>query len=754
MRQILQSLRDGETQLVDVPCPQVRAGCLLIQSRRTLISSGTERMLQEFGKAGWIGKARQQPDKVRQVLDKVRTDGLFATLDAVFDKLDEPIPLGYCHVGVVLEVGPGVTEFQPGDRVLSNGPHAEIVGVPQNLCARIPDSVADDEAVFGVLGAIALQGIRLAQPTLGECFLVSGLGLIGLLAVQLLQAHGARVIGADFQAGRLALARDCGAEAVDLAREDLAARCRDFSRSRGMDGVLITASAKSNEPLRQAAAVCRKRGRIVLTGVTGLQLSRDDFYTKELSFQVSCSYGPGRYDPQYEEQGQDYPAAYVRWTEQRNFEAVLDMLASRQLNVLPLISHRFPINRATAAYELIGGPQPSLGVLLDYETATDDLRATTIRFHESPIVAGTLRVPFLGVRNGTRSVPATIGFIGAGGFATRHLLPAFRAHNAQLKWIATRSGVSAVSAAKRFGIEHATSDVDQLLNDTAVNTVVIATRHDSHAALVCRALEAGKHVFVEKPLALNRAQLHAIQEAAGPRPRGPILMVGFNRRFSPMVRKIADLLRTVSEPKTFVMTVNAGAIPAGHWTQDPRLGGGRIIGEACHFVDLLRHLAGQPIVQMQAMQLGGRTPGLVRDDKVTCTLQFADGSLGTIHYLANGHRAFPKERLEIFTAGRVLQLDNFRRLIGYGWPGFWRMSAWRQVKGHHAEVGAFLDAIHTGSPPPIPWDELVEVTGVTMDIAAAAAMGNVVRYTPEFDGWETYLKEPNEPANSRLARSA
>ena len=379
MRQILQSLRDGETQLVDVPCPQVRAGCLLIQTRRTLISAGTERMLQEFGKAGWIGKARQQPDKVRQVLDKVRTDGLFATLDAVFDKLDEPIPLGYCNVGVVLEVGPGVIAFEPGDRVLSNGSHAEIVCVPQNLCARIPDHVSDDEAAFGVLGAIALQGIRLAQPTLGECFLVSGLGLIGLLTVQLLHAHGARVIGADFNSSRLVLARECGAETVDLAREPLDVRCRDFSRGRGMDGVLITAATKGNEPVHQAATVCRKRGRIVLTGVTGLQLSRDDFYKKELSFQVSCSYGPGRYDPQYEEQGRDYPAAYVRWTEQRNFEAVLDMLAARQLNVRPLISHRFPFDKATAAYELIGSPQPSLGVMLEYNTAIDDLRATTIR---------------------------------------------------------------------------------------------------------------------------------------------------------------------------------------------------------------------------------------------------------------------------------------------------------------------------------------------------------------------------------------
>jgi predicted dehydrogenase/threonine dehydrogenase-like Zn-dependent dehydrogenase len=747
MRQILQSLRDGETLLVDTPCPQVRAGQLLLQTRRTLISAGTERMLQEFGKAGWIGKARQQPDKVRQVLDKIRTDGLFATLDAVFDKLDEPIPLGYCHVGTVLEVGAGVTGFAPGDRVLSNGSHAEIVCVPQNLCARVPDTVTDDEAVFGVLGAIALQGIRLAQPTLGECFLVSGLGLIGLLAVQLLQAHGARVIGADFHPGRLALAQEFGAETIHLAQDDLLAKCAAFSRGRGIDGVLITAATKSNEPVHQAATVCRQRGRIVLTGVTGLQLSRDDFYKKELSFQVSCSYGPGRYDPQYEEQGQDYPAAYVRWTEQRNFEAVLDMLAARQVNVLPLVSHRFPFHQATAAYELIGSPQPSLGVLLDYDTsATNDLRATTIRF---PTKSSTTS------RDGQ---PPVIGFIGAGGFATRHLLPAFRTHGAKLKWVATRSGVSAVSAARKFGIEHATSDVEQLLADPTVNTVVIATRHDSHAALVCQSLATGKHVFVEKPLALNRSELQNIQREVNTTTRlgrMPLLMVGFNRRFAPQVQQMAELLRPIAEPKSFVMTVNAGAIPAEHWTQDPQLGGGRIIGEGCHFVDLLRFLVGQPIVQVQATQLGGRMPGLVRDDKLTATLQFADGSFGTIHYLANGHRAVPKERLEVFVAGRVLQLDNFRTLTGYGWPKFRRQSSWRQDKGHSAEVAAFLNAVRLGSPSPISWDELVEVTGVTCDVATAAATGTTVRYEPERHGLEAYLTEWNEELTERpLARSA
>ncbi|MDZ4689436.1 MAG: bi-domain-containing oxidoreductase [Planctomycetaceae bacterium] len=738
MLQILQSLRDGETQLVDIPCPQLRPGALLIRTQRTLISAGTERMLQEFGKAGWIGKARQQPDKVRQVLDKIKTDGLFATLDAVFDKLDEPLPLGYCHVGEVLEVGRGVTGFEPGDRVLSNGPHAEIVCVPQNLCAHIPDGVSDDAAAFGVLGSIALQGIRLLQPTLGECVLVSGLGLIGLLAVQLLKAHGARVIGADFNAARLEQARRYGAETIQLGRDDLEARCAAFSRGRGIDAVLITAATKSDEPVHQAATVCRKRGRIVLTGAVGLHLSRDDFYKKELSFQVSCSYGPGRYDPAYEDRGEDYPAAFVRWTEQRNFEAVLDMLADGRIETESLISHRFGFDQALAAYELIGSPQPSLGVVLNYgDSDAAALRRSTIPF---PRAATKL--------SGGERVKPVVAFIGAGGFANRMLLPAFKKHGAELRWVATRSGVSGVHAARKFGIAHATTDLDEVFDDPSVNTVVIATRHDSHADFVCRALAAGKHVFVEKPLALNRSELDAIREALATASRGsfaPLVMVGFNRRFAPHIQTIAPLLKTVVEPKTFVMTVNAGDIPADHWVHHPEQGGGRIIGEGCHFIDLLRYLCGHPIVQIQATRLGGRVPGVVRDDKLTCTLQFADGSFGTVHYLANGHRSVSKERLEIFAAGRVLQLDNFRRLTGYGWAKFRAQNLWKQDKGHDAEVQAFLTAIRAGQPSPIAWDELAEATCVTCDVVTAAETSQTIRYTPDESGRIDHNTEHRDP---------
>ena len=665
MRQILQSVRDGETLICDVPCPQVGRGRLLIRTRMSLISAGTERMLIEFGKAGWIDKARQQPDKVLQVLDKVKTDGLLPTLDAVRAKLGQPIPLGYCNVGQVLEVGSGVDGFEPGDRVLSNGHHAEIVAVPRNLCARIPDDVSDESAAFGVVSAIGLQGIRLALPTLGEAFVVSGLGLIGLLSVQLLRAHGCRVLGLDYNEQRLAQAVEFGAETFDLSKGTPQAAAESFSRGRGVDGVLITAATQSDEPVHQAAQMCRKRGRLVLVGVAGLKLSRADFYEKELSFQVSCSYGPGRYEPAYEEQGHDYPPGFVRWTEQRNFEAVLDMMADQRVTPDPLITHRFSLDEATDAYSLISGNEPSLGVLLTYPTV-DETSDDHLRRHS---VAQTDPVG----RNKTPAGPSSPGarpqvaFIGAGNFASQVLIPAFADHG-DLVQIASRSGLSSAIAGRRFRFQQVTSDTSAPFDAPDVNTVVIATRHDSHADLVCRGLEAGKHVFVEKPLAMTGDQLERVLQAA--ERSSSLLMVGFNRRFAPHVQQMHKLLQGVREAKAFIMTVNAGAIPPDHWTHDPEIGGGRIIGEGCHFVDLLRFLCGSPITTVQATQFGREASDATHDDRVSFTLGFADGSIGTVNYLANGHKAVAKERLEVFCGGRILQLDNFRKLRGIGWPGF------------------------------------------------------------------------------------
>ena len=705
MKQILQNLKTGDTELAEVPCPRAAAGQLLIRTTRSLISAGTERMLVDFGKAGLIDKVRQQPDKVRMVLDKVRTDGLMPTLHAVRNKLDQPLPLGYCNVGVVLELGAGVTGFAVGDRVACNGKHAEIVSVPVNLCARIPDEVSDEAAAFTVVGAIALQGIRLVQPTMGEAVVVTGLGLIGQLTVQLLRAHGCRVLGIDPDPARLEVARRAGAETVHLgAGEDPIGAADRFSRGRGVDAVIVTAATRSSEPMHQAALMCRKRGRIVLVGVTGLELSRDDFFKKELSFQVSCSYGPGRYDQNYEEKGQDYPIGYVRWTEQRNFEAVLDTLADGRLRAEPLVSHRFALEQAEAAYGVVAGSEPSMGILLEYPTAATRPDA----------IVRASRVALARENGDARSSDSPgVAFIGSGNYATGALIPAFKRAGARLVTVASSAGVTAVHAGRKYGFRDASTDARTILADPSVDAVVITTRHDSHARFVVQALEAGKHVFVEKPLCLTLDELAGIESAyARARAHGrrqPILMVGFNRRFAPQVRKMKALLSEFGAPKSFVMTVNAGAIPSDHWTQDPAIGGGRIVGEACHFVDLLRFLAASPIVSQRRDAMDTST-----GDTVTLQLGFADGSIGTVHYFANGSKAFPKERLEVFAQGRVLQLDNFKKLRAFGWPGFTRMNLWQQDKGQRACAAAFLDAIRAGEPSPIAFDDIVDVTRSTI----------------------------------------
>jgi predicted dehydrogenase/threonine dehydrogenase-like Zn-dependent dehydrogenase len=712
MRQVLQSLADGRTILAEVPAGAAARGGVLVRTTRSLISSGTERMLVDFGRAGWIDKARQQPEKVRQVLDKVRTDGVLPTLDAVRDKLDQMMPLGYCNVGRVAEVGADVRGFAVGDRVVSNGPHAEFVAVPRNLCARIPDEVADDEAVFTVLGAIALQGVRLTVPTLGERFVVTGLGLLGLLSVQLLRANGCRVLGIDPDPTKTELARRFGADVVALERgEDPLAVADAFSDGAGVDGVLITASTRSNDPVSQGARMCRQRGRIVLVGVTGLELDRSDFYQKELSFQVSCSYGPGRYDPQYEEAGTDYPLGFVRWTEQRNFQAVLEMLHARALDVRPLVTHHFAFDAAPAAYELLATQsQPHLGILLEYPAqSSSSAAARTVAYDRERTHAAADAEPGIAV-------------IGAGNYALRTLIPAFAASHVRLQGIASGGGVSAAHSARKFGFARATTDSDSLIDASDVDIVVIATRHDSHAHFVLRALQAGKHVFVEKPLAVTAHEVDSIADAwsaCAPIGQRPQIMVGYNRRFAPQVVRMQSLLAGVRGAKSFIVTVNAPALPASHWMQDPRVGGGRIIGECCHFVDLLRFFAGHAIVdaRAQALAVGSGAPR----DTVAITLSFADGSWGTIHYLATGHASFPKERIEVFCAGRILQLDNFRRLRAYGWPGFKSMRLLRQDKGQRACVRAFIDAVRNGASAPIPLEELLEVARVTI------ALGEAVR---------------------------
>jgi predicted dehydrogenase/threonine dehydrogenase-like Zn-dependent dehydrogenase len=712
MRQVLQSIADGRTILAEVPAPPTPRGGLLIRTTRSLISAGTERMLVDFGRASWVDKLHQQPDKVKQVLEKVRTDGLLATLETVRGSLGTALPLGYCNVGVVDEVGSDVRGFARGDRVVSNGPHAQCVAVPRNLCAQIPEGVSDDEAAFTVLGAIALQGVRLAAPTLGERFVVSGLGLIGLMTVQVLRANGCRVLGMDPDPAKAAIARTFGAEVVTLGRsEDPLTVAQSFSDGEGVDGVLITAATSSSEPVSQGARMCRQRGRIVLIGVVGLELNRADFYRKELSFQVSCSYGPGRYDPEYEEKGNDYPLGFVRWTEQRNFQAVLDMIRSRVVDVRPLITHRFVFDDVPAAYDLlVTGREPYLGILIEYPTV-----------ERAGLMQGTVVWDSRTTRT-MKGAPPGVAFLGAGNYAGRVLIPAFKASGAQLRCIASSGGVTASHYGRRYGFARATTDTDSLFAAEDTDVVVIATRHDTHSRFVLQAFGAGKHVFVEKPLAVTAAQIDAIAAAwtaSGAPGNRPLVMVGFNRRFAPQVQRMKSLLGEVREPKSFIITVNAGGIPANHWTQDPHVGGGRILGEGCHFIDLMRFLAGHPIVDARIRALGN-AKGAAREDVSVITLAFADGSFGTINYLANGHKAVPKERVEVFCGGRILQLDNFRKLRVYGWGGASKQNLWRQDKGQTACAKAFVDAVRNGGVAPIPFDEILEVARATVAVSEAA----------------------------------
>lgn len=706
MKQIFQNFRNGDTNVVDVPAPRLTAGNLLIQTSASLISAGSEKTLVEFGKGSLLAKAKAQPDKVKQVLDKIKTDGLMPTMEAVFSKLNEPMPLGYCNAGVVLEIGLGVTEFKPGDRVISNGQHAEIICVPKNLCAKIPDEVTDEQAAFTVLSSIGLQGIRLLQSTLGEKFVVYGLGLIGLITVQLLRAHGCEVLGVDINANRLKLAREYGAKTVNAGAGDPIAAASTWTEGKGVDGVLITAAAKTDEIMHNSAEMCRKRGRIVLVGVVDLNLRRSDFYEKELTFQVSCSYGPGRYDDKYEQAGQDYPPSYVRWTEQRNFEAILSIMSSRALAVDSLITHRFPLKEASKAYDVISTDKNSLGVVLQYPT--DISRAIKVQ----------IKTPQL-----AKAGQPVVGVIGAGSFSKMIMMPSLSKTSAKIAYVADINGAVAQHACKKYGAENAVSDYRLILDDPAVNAVLIAVGHNLHARFVCEILEAGKHAFVEKPLAMSEEELCRI-EAAAEKAADRYIMVGFNRRFSPHTLKIKELLVGRSEPLAMNMTINAGIIPPEHWVHDPIRGGGRIIGEACHFMDLMAFLADSPVKTVAACMMGKGVA--IQEDKMSIVLGFEDGSIGTVNYFANGTKKYPKEMLEVFSDGRVVRLDNFRRTTGFGFKGFGCFKTLRQNKGHGNEFTAFIKRISEGGPSLIPLDQLTNITRASFAARTSAVSGKMI----------------------------
>ncbi len=708
MRQVFQDMASGATSVQEVPAPRCGTGMVLIRSKCSLVSAGTERSLVEFGRAGLLEKARKQPDRVRMVLDKARTDGLLTTIEAVRSKLREPLALGYSSVGEVLDVGAGVTDLKPGDRVVSNGPHAEVVCVPRNLCAPIPDGVPDQAAAFSVVSSIGLQGIRLAQPTLGETFVVTGLGLIGLLTAQMLVANGCRVIGLDIDEAKLALARTWGVQTLNVSGDvDAVAAARALAPGGVIDGVLITASSSSNELVREAAGMCRKRGRIVLVGVVGLELQRDDFYEKELSFQVSCSYGPGRYDSSYEEGGTDYPLPFVRWTENRNFSAILDLMAAGRLVTDALVSGSFSINDAPAAYDHLVADRGALGVLLEYPEGTHAPTRRTVHLSSGPSDSVS------------KSRPVIIGAIGAGNYAGRVLLPAFASSGCRLKTVVSSSGRTGTAVGRRLGFEASTTDVQVLLDDPEIDAVVVGTRHDSHARFVEAALDAGKAVFVEKPLALTRAELDrvaAARERAIQRGDRGLVMVGFNRRWAPSVVAARNAMEGVTGPMAITYLCNAGAIPADSWVHDPQIGGGRILGEACHFVDLARFLAGAPLDSWSAQAM---TDDEGLGDSAVLSLGFEGGSVASVQYFANGSKAFPKERIDVFRGGRIVSINNFRSVSGFGVAAGSRLPSLRQNKGNTACVDEFVKALRTGSGEPIPFAELYEVARVMIELAAA-----------------------------------
>lgn len=702
MKQIIQDLKRGNTILEEVPVPLVRKGYVLIKTHNTLVSLGTEKMLVEFGKSNLINKAKQQPEKVKQVLDKIRTEGLMPTLEAVFNKLDEPLPLGYCNAGKVISVGEGVTEFKVGDRVASNGHHAEVVCVPKNLVARIPDIVSDEEACFTVIGAIGLQGIRLAAPTFGETVVVIGLGLIGLITVELLLANGCRVIGFDFDNKKVELAKSKGALAFNAAEANVVSTVEGLTQGIGADAVLITASTKSNDVIHQAADMSRKRGRIILVGVVGLDIQRNDFYKKELTFQVSCSYGPGRYDDDYELKGIDYPLPFVRWTEKRNFEAILQAISSGQLKVKDLITEIVPLANYQQIYGNMGVGQ--IASLLEY--SKNDIRST----HTVQNTAVT-----------AKSSAGVLGIIGAGNFTKMTVLPALKNSGASCKYISSAGGLTARALSKKYNIEFATTDYRQILQDNEVAIVLITTRHDQHAKMTVEALQAGKHVFVEKPLALNDTELQEVINAQSS--SGLTVNVGYNRRFSPHIQKAKQLLGA-PHPINMIATMNAGFIPADVWVQDLKVGGGRIVGEACHFMDLMIYLCGSKITSVYMSALGVHPE--MNSDNAIITLKFANGSQGVINYFANGSKSYPKERVEIYSQNRTLVIDNFRKTKGYGFKGSASLST-SIDKGHRNQFKLLVENLKTSGTPLIPFDEIVNSSRASFAALESLKIGSSIQ---------------------------
>lgn len=734
MKQILQSYKSGELWLAEVPVPFCKSNGIIIQTRHSFVSAGTERMLVDFAKKNIVGKALAMPDQVKKVIRKMKTEGIFSTLEKVQAKLDQAIPLGYSCAGVVEEVGRSVTGLSIGDRVACGGAgyanHAEYNYVPKNLVVKIPEKVSFEDASCATVGSIALQGVRQCDLRLGENVCVMGLGLLGLLAVQMLKAGGVRVIGFDPNIERCKLAGELGADSV--VSSDLEAACNDFSEGFGMDAVLITAATKSDEPVAVAGDICRMKGKVVVTGLVSMDIPRDMYYKKELDFKLSLSYGPGRYDPQYEEAGHDYPYGYVRWTEQRNIKAFLDLVASGAVTPSKLVTHRFEIDNALDAYNLMLGKtgEPYLGIVLDYsglKVQSSKLKGKDV----SRKGAKALREEKFCITKNQRTVilnnepevsvqgQVVIGFIGAGNFTKGVLLPILKKQmDIRLRGICTATGMNSAETGKKEGFEFATTDYKQILDDPDINTVFITTQHNTHARFVIEALKAGKHVFIEKPLCLTTAELQEIEESYSSlvtRHSSPLLMVGFNRRFSPHATMIKDYFKDRRTPMMVNYRINAGIIPPDVWIQDPEIGGGRIVGEVCHFIDFVAFVIGSDPVEVQAMCVDTANASLAAEDNVSISIKYRDGSVAQVLYVAVGATNLAKEHCEVFADESMAVMDNFRSTVCMGKRGKKKLKG-RQAKGFAEEISVFLSAIEQNRPAPIPFESLVETTACTFAV--------------------------------------
>ena len=716
MKQLLQNMKTGKTQVADVPIPQATKGSALVQTAVSLVSAGTERMVVAFAKQGLIGKAQSRPDLVKQVLNKARREGLLTALDAAINKLDQPMALGYSSAGTIIEVSAGLKGFRVGDRVACGGGghavHADFVSIPQNLMVHIPDNVDFEQAAFSTVSAVAMQGFRLADVQVGASVAVIGLGLLGLLATGIAASAGCQVLGIDLSPDRVDLALKMGA-AKAVTREEALEAAESFSKARGMDAILICADTDSNDPVTLAGKIARDRAKVIAVGAVGLEIPRKEYYAKELDLVVSRSYGPGRYDLDFEEKGHDYPIGYVRWTETRNMEAFLALLSQNKLNVSPLITHRIPIQEGQRAYELITGKEPSLGVLLTYE-GQQRPEENRIPNPESPII-----------RLNQRDILA-VGVLGAGNYALSTFLPVLKKTSGIAPvGIVSATGVSAYHAAKRYGYGFSGSDPDVIYDDPDINLVAILTRHHLHSEQILKAFQAEKHVFCEKPLAINREQLEEIRDVLS-KGEQPLLMLGFNRRFAPLARRLKAFIDKLQEPLYAHYRVNANILPADHWLLDTEIGGGRIIGEGCHFIDFLTYLVGSVPIEVRSTGLPDENK--YSEDNVVMNFKFADGSIGIVTYLANGDKSFPKEYLEVFSGGRVAVLHDWRKLeLVHNGKHLVKRHVLRQDKGHQRGWEAFLNTLLEEKSPPIPYDQLIGVSLASFAAVESLRSGEKVK---------------------------